>query len=180
VEKVTIWPPQLNKGIRDEWLMCFERLRMATRSRLVLFAHGDATTTRVADRTGAPMARLLTDRLGLRKVTRISLVSCFAGGDSSDSMPGAWYFQQSSDVKCFAQKFHEYLGRMRNVYTQVTARTGIMKSDEAVNNGRRLVWFPNEAGAGPETKQGEWKHKAPGTKLLWYWESGQQRVKQVY
>jgi hypothetical protein len=176
VEELHIWPGLLRQGIKDKWLRCFERLQMANRSRLVLFAHGDPTTTRVADRTGRRMATLLVDRFGLRKVTRISVLACCAGGDSTDAFPGAWYLQIPS-VKCFAQEFHEFLGRQKGVYTQVTARTGIVKSKD---DGRRVVWFPNEPGAGPTSGNGEWKHKAPGTKLLWYWEMGQQRVKEVY
>jgi hypothetical protein len=47
-------------------------------------------------------------------------------------------------------------------------------------NGDHVVWFPKKPGALPESGNGEWKHKAPGTKLLWYWECGEQRVKEVY
>src|SRR5262249_15663733 len=161
LETLEIYPSDLADGIDDEWLTCFERLKTADTSRLVLFAHGN--DVRVANRTGVQMAQLLTDRFGLRKVTRISILSCCAGGEMP-IVPGA---------KCFAQEVHEFLGRKKGVYAQVNARTAEVNSEA---DGRRVVWVPNVPGAGPETKNGAYKHQPPGSKLLWYWECGEQKV----
>jgi hypothetical protein len=177
VEELEIQPEEIKNGSKVvSWRRCFEELNSAATSRLVLFAHGDQSTTRVADRTGERMARLLVDRFGLRKVTRISLLACYGGGDQAERFPGAPYHIPS--VKCFAQEFHYALGREKNVRTEVTARTGVANSE--MGTGKRQVWVPNELGAQPESGKGEYKHKAPGTKVLWYWENGQQRVRQVY
>src|SRR6516225_8012675 len=58
VKQLVILPEELTQGmfIQDLWRMRFQELNDAPRSRLVLFAHGDPTRTRLADRTGERMA----------------------------------------------------------------------------------------------------------------------------
>jgi hypothetical protein len=170
VQKISLTPEKLKLGIKPKWKKRFQRLNEARRSRLVLFAHGDHSTTKMAAKTGDAMAKLLVNDFGLRRVTRISVLACIAGGDGQPS------------VGCFAHEFHTYLARPLGVYTEVTARTGLVRSAQVdVNNlhaaGRREVWFPNAPGATPKSGNGEWRHRAPGSKYLWYWAKGQQMVK---
>src|SRR5262249_39588473 len=153
------------------------------RSRLVLLAHG--SYTRMADKLGWQIAKALVRILGLQKVGRISVVACWAGGPPRASLPAAAY---NPDVflpasahypptgKCFAQELHYNLGRKYGVRTEVTARTGVVDVKEG---GRREVWFPDAPGARPSTGNGQWKHHAPGSKYLWYWQNDEQRVKEV-
>lgn len=69
--------------------------------------------------TGTPLAEMAPPQFKLEKVTRISVLACFAAGDPAVSNP---------DVKSFAEVFHSWLGRRRNIYTQVTARTKVITS----------------------------------------------------
>lgn len=173
VMSLRITPEVLKKGIKQDWIDCFKELNRAEKSRLVLFAHGCISGTRVAERVGDEMGILLVDTFKLKKVTRISVLACMGGGNPADP--------RSVSLKSFAQVFHKWLGRKRNIFTEVTARTKWLNSSKVHGEkGRRLAWVPSEEGALPSSGKGEWKYRAPDTKYLWYWDNGQQMVKLVY
>jgi hypothetical protein len=184
VDILTLEPGASEPG--GKWLPYFAKLNEAKRSRLVLFGHGDRMSTRVGGRDPDTLASFLVNKCKLARVTRISLVACYAGGDFVAYMP---------PEHSFAAKFQLLLGRPYGVFTEVTARTSSVKS--AQDNTRELtkhgyvtetksyrtVWQNNEPFAYPQIGKGTWEHRRIGGKYRFFWASqsqGGQKIERVY
>lgn len=124
-------------------------------SRLFIVSHGSLDGTLVADRRGMAMASDLVLGGHLKKVKRISIVACNAG----------WGYERLMAVGCFAGEFHRSLGKIYNVYTEVSARTGIVSVD---SSGKKWVDRTYKIVEGKKIP-GKYEHQAVGSKDIYTW-----------
>lgn len=134
-------------------------------TRIIVIGHG-GTKSKTISKPGAVTGAAAMIRLtpwalahflktaGLKRVTRISLVMCHGGGSS-----------EAADTNSFGAAFHKYLGGTPNaVRTTVSARTTTVKFEEGT--GRVLTL----------NDKNESRPKVPGTKRIWSWQDGQQKM----
>ena len=147
-ESVTI---DENKDVPDEsdrWL--FDLVNGAPRSRLTIFGHCDNKSGKVGGRSPEALAELVKIGCRIRRVTKISLLACYGGGntDSAQGQPGHLGASES-----FAKRFHEQLvlaSTGRQLFVDLSARTRGMSTD--VNGVRKALMPDNTEVRSADTK----------------------------
>ncbi|MEM7191202.1 MAG: C80 family cysteine peptidase [Pseudomonadota bacterium] len=135
------------------------------RTRLMIFAHGWTNSTRVAGMTPVELAAFLV-RHGLpTNITtkfKISIISCCAAGNNGE--------RNIPSTSSFAHAFHRILKETYGIVAELTARNGAMAT-----RGSSMFDFKKVV-----EKDGEERHRMPGTKYRWTWQDGEQVVEDFY
>lgn len=96
-------------------------------SRLYIVGHGVSSGEKVGGLTGVEMANTLVSDGNMGKIKRISVVSCYGGGNQSDLLD----FENS-----FAENLLKELFRLHKAPLDVTARVGLVRVD---STGKKTV-----------------------------------------
>jgi hypothetical protein len=137
----------------DRWI--FDLVNGAPRSRLTIFGHGDNKSTNVGGRSPEELAKLIKVGCRIKRVTKISLLACYGGGNLDTAKGQEGHVTPSGS---FAKQFHAHLALACEgiqLFVDLSARTRAMTTD--VNSVRKAL-MPN----GEEVK-------TPETKYLFFW-----------
>lgn len=118
----------------DRWIM--DLVNGAPRSRLTIFGHGGNQSKTVGGRTPEALAKLVVEGCRISKVTKISLLACYGGGnfDAPEGSPG-----HVDVASSFAKNFHAALvlvSEGRQLFSDVSARTHATTTD--INSVRKV------------------------------------------
>lgn len=132
----------------------FTRLNDELFSRLTIFGHGTKSSTSVGGRTPQQLANLLKIGCGVKRVGKISLVACYAGGNNDGKVP-------TDPWNSFAAEFFAELGAGFTSF-------GLSARNRALGTNKNgLVSFV----------EGKEIRKAPKSKVLFTWDMDSEDVK---
>jgi hypothetical protein len=163
VKMVLVEPGQ--RPTREDRAAFAEMNRSTAPTRLTIFGHGDPGSQTVGGRSPGALAFDLKYDFGLRRVGKISLVACYAGGNYDRD-------QRECLNDSFADRFHRALLLLEVLPAYLTARTGAMttKHNEEGKVERRVY-------AGDELL----RKGAAMTKFVWtYRRDGLREIEPVY
>jgi hypothetical protein len=109
------------------------------------------------------MADLLVNRYKLARLTKLSLIACWGGGEAYDP---------SSVNRSFAQRLHWLLLKTYQIETELTARTERMVTKPS---GQHFVRRPDGVGV-----KGPMEHQQFGAKYIFSWRNGFQTIRPAY
>ena len=143
---------------------------LTPRSRLYVVGHGNWKTKTIAGYDAKMVAMLLAKAFQLKTVSLINVASCAAGlGSKSDDSTD---LALENSTASFVEELHRLLGKEYSIYTRVHGYNRILNVVERVNDHRVFK-------ATQDSRDSEWEWRRAGSKILWYWEGGEQKKKFV-